>query len=96
MCLSEYYTEYKTKTGECTNLGGHTCPRCNIWVSNFEVHTCSYPHDPYIPWYTPVSTENKTEKAFNVLKLLVKEGLIKEPKSFKAFCDLIEKMTGVV
>jgi len=90
----EYKTDYNTKEADAYNWdcqinGGYYCPRCNQWIPFGTYHQC-YP----ITYYYP--TENKTEKAFKVLKALVKERVIKEPDSFKKFCELVEKITKVV
>lgn len=49
-------------------------------------------------WY-PYCThpeKNRTEHAFEILKLLVKEKIISEPRSFKKFVELVEKITKVI
>ena len=75
-----------------TNCGsGWICPDCGRWVSNGESHQCYYPHV-----YTCYSSESKTENAYKILKVLVEEKIIKEPTSFKKFCDLIEKLAKVI
>ena len=56
-----------------------------------------YPPTPYYayPTYT-YHVESKTEKAYKILKVLVKEEVVSEPKSFKKFCDLIEQIAKVI
>ena len=51
---------------------------------------------PYYGAPTFTITENKTEKAYAVLKKLVETKIIPEPKAYKAFCDLIEGIKGAV
>ena len=54
-----------------------------------------YPYFQAVPYY--VSTpENKTERAFFILKILVKEKLIKEPTSFDQFVKIVEKIDKVI
>ena len=47
----------------------------------------------YYSYPPPRSTK---EQAFEILKVLVEEKIIKEPTSFKKFCDLIEKIAKVI
>ena len=49
---------------------------------------------PYI--YTYHVVENKTEKAYRILKKLVEKEIIEEPNSFKKFCELIEEIAGII
>jgi len=97
------YTEYSDAgdTGGTTTIDplshyayGYTCPHCKAWVPTGGYHECWGDY----PWHYTYSTnpENKTEKAFKILKALVKDGIIPEPKSFKAFCELIEKIAKAV
>lgn len=83
---SDYYTVYPY-------LDGYTCPNCGRWLPGGEACSCcniTYPHYYYYP------SINKTEQAFKILKLLVEEKVIKEPTSFKKFCELIEKLAKVI
>ena len=75
----------------------YICPYCGEWVSNNEVHYCRN-YYPVTTWscYYPSPSINKTEQAFKILKTLVNENIIKEPTSFKQFCNLIEKIAKVV
>ena len=50
----------------------------------------------WIQWYPYYPERNKTEHAFEILKLLVKERIISEPRSFKKFVELVEKIAKVV
>ena len=72
---------------------GIACPNCGRWLPGGEACSCctiTYPHYYYYP---PI---NKTEQAFKILRLLVEEKVIKEPTSFKKFCELIEKLAKVI
>ena len=73
--------------------GGYVCPACKGWVTENEHHICSRPYLYYYPCY-PV--ENKTEKAFRILKVLVEEKIMVEPDSYKKFCELIEKIAAKI
>jgi len=54
-------------------------------------------HYPQIKWrYYPLDEGNKTEKAHQILKRLIKKGVIKEPSSFKKFCELIEEISQIL
>ena len=100
--LDKHYQDYVTKadsgtyddgTGTSADyfVTGYTCPYCGRWVSPGEYHSCwNY------PTYTCYPSVNKTEQAFKILKLLVKEDVIKEPRTFKRFCELIEKIAEVI
>lgn len=52
----------------------------------------TYPYT--ISYYT--KERNKTEEAFNILKIMVAEKLVKEPTTFKKFCELVEKIAKVI
>ena len=106
--LEAYYQKYTTpKTDTVTDstnytaiskiyMGdGYICPYCGVWVFYNEAHYCNdyYPVTTYHPLFPSV---NKTEQAFKILKTLVNEKIIKEPTSFKQFCNLIEKIAKVV
>ena len=67
--------------------------------------TGEYYIEPYYPpcggttwvgWPGFCSERNKTEHAFEILKLMVKEKIISEPRSFKKFVELVEKIAKVV
>jgi len=90
--LDNCWKEYSGADNSQNIVGGYTCPTCQEWVPySGNIHYCW--HYPTLNYY-PI--ENKTEKAFKILKLLVKEQIIKEPTSFKKFCDLIEKITKTI
>lgn len=94
--LDGFYREYTgTTTDSCTTGSGY-CINCGVWIPEGGYHSCfpTYP-TTYVsyPYYPP---ENKTEKAFKILKLLVKEQVIEEPTTFTEFCNLIEKMAKVI
>ena len=72
---------------------GYTCPKCGQWVYMNNWHYC-YPSSYYSTWSQ--TQENKTEKAFRILKVLVEIKIIPEPSTFKDFCDLIEKIAAVI
>lgn len=74
----------------CTD--GYTCSICGAWVPFGGYHYC---HNYPTVWGYH-STPNHTEQAFKILKKLVEEKVIKEPASFKKFCDLIEKIAKVI
>jgi len=99
--LDKYWRTYDSGTstsdahsyiGDLTEAIGYICPNCGQWVRINEYHSC-YPYH-YTWYYYP--TVNKTEQAFKILKKLVEEKVIREPQSFKKFCDLIEKIAGVI
>lgn len=89
-----WYTDYNGNVidipDSATYGGGYTRPYCHLWVDYSQYHNCL----GGITWH--YSQYNKTEQAFNILKALVKEGVVKEPGSFKKFCELIEKIAKVV
>ena len=73
---------------------GYTCPRCGRWVGMNECHHC---HSAPLYQYTwSLYHESKIEKAFTLLKSLVKESVIPEPKTYKDFCDLVEKIAKTI
>lgn len=96
--ISNYWQEYKASgsSGESTTTTDYSVidtGNCYIsWDEPYDYYSW-YPR-PYT--YTYHYPENKTEQAFKILKLLVKEKVIREPSSFKKFCDLIEKLAKVI
>jgi len=54
------------------------------------------PDYDYTVSYWPCGVRNKKEEAFEILKVLVEEKLVKEPTTFKKFCDLIEKIAETI
>ena len=81
-----------TDGGDTYTIGsGYFCGGCGQWVYSHQVHNCpGYSCVPYCPTVWTYPSENKTEKAYAVLKKLVEMKIIPEPKTYKAFCDLIE------
>ncbi len=80
--------QYTDSAGTTWNTwgSGYTCPSCGLWVSYGCTHFCTYWHFPiYYPYI-----ENKTERAFNVIKALLALKIIREPKTFGRFCELME------
>lgn len=88
--LDTYYERYTSGTTTTDSVGDYS-----IWP---------WPETPYVPYDThpcyPVTyyyaVGNTTEKAFELLKLFVKEKVITEPKSFKKFCELVEKIAKMI
>ena len=78
--------------------GGGTCCDCGAWVPAGLTHSCPTQTDPFAcpTYWSYYPTENKTEKAYNVLKKLVEKKIVPEPKSYKAFCELVEGIAGVL
>ena len=75
--------------------GGYYCSGCGQWVSSSDFHVCTgYHYFPSVGTFCP--SPNHTEQAFKILKKLVEENVIKEPATFKKFCDLIEKIAKVL
>jgi hypothetical protein len=92
MSLESYYQEFMTGAA-AGDYYGYTCPYCKMWVYSGSFHYCG--GNSWYPAYT-YPPENKTEKAFQVLKILVEKKIITEPSTFRAFCDLIEKIAGAI
>jgi len=101
--LNGYWLKYDsgtaTDTGDCSGTGtitinGYACPNCGRWVSSGEYHYCTWPSTWISGYVYPIP--NKTEQAFKILKALVESKIIREPTSFKKFCDLIEKIAGII
>ena len=59
------------------------------WIEHHDHHHHVYPQSITI-------TPNKTEQAYDILKALVKEGVIPEPKSFKRFTEIMDKIKKVL
>lgn len=79
--------------GPDSGFFGYTCSVCYKWVNPGEYHYCN----PFVYPYVSYSQQrNRTEEAFKILKVLVKEDVIKEPSSFKKFCEIIEKIAKVI
>jgi hypothetical protein len=97
MSLETYWKDYQTGNYsfdlEATR-GGYFCPSCGLWIITGGFHACLNYQYPYYPVYYP--QRNKTEEAYKILKALVEEKIIQEPDSFKAFCELIEKIAKVI
>ncbi len=88
--LENYCTQYLAENvtmGTATSLGTSSS---GYWEDN-TWHWQYYPYS-YPTYYYP----NKTETAFKLIKKFVEMKLIKEPKTFKEFCDLIDKVAGVI
>lgn len=77
------YGEFGYHIPLSNSTGGFLCSDCGLWVNSGEHHYCH-------------PSENKAEQAFKILKVLVEEKIIKEPTSFKKFCDLVEKLAKVI
>jgi len=102
--LEKYWKTYDSGTspqdsgsyyiGDSTTVNGFTCSHCGKWVNSWEYHYCCPPITTWISYDYP--TPNKTEQAFKILKALVESKIIREPQSFKKFCDLIEKIAGII
>ena len=99
----ETYSSGVTTTdvvGDCyypgdSTTGGYYCSGCGQWVSTLDFHICpGYHYFPSV--WTDCPSPNRTEQAFKILKKLVEEKVIKEPATFKKFCDLIEKIAKVI
>jgi hypothetical protein len=83
--LNGYWEQYSTTT--LSDVSDSSTQNCYI----------DYPDYRYVYYtYPPVQTRNKTEEAFNILKIMVEEKLVKEPTTFKKFCDLVEKIAKVI
>jgi len=92
-CLEKWnYSDTVTASSPYTYSGGYVCPWCGVWVNAYECHVC-LKHQFYFPYYP---AENKTEKAFRILKILVEEKITTEPDSYKKFCELIEKIAAKI
>ena len=89
MSLETYWKDYQTGNYsfdyELTGYG-YPCPKCGDWIYPEWLHVC--------PGHYP--QRNKTEEAYKILKALVEEKIIQEPDSFKAFCELIERIAKVI
>ncbi len=84
--MNQYWKEY---AGSDTTTDGGTGYIYRIWPN------CDYSELHWYPsCYWP--PENKTEKAFGLLKLFVEEKIIAEPETFKKFCELVEKIAKVI
>lgn len=81
--------DWRATIGNFTS--GYICPQCGQWINPGEYHTC-YPYG--YTFYYPA--RNKTEEAFKILKLLVEKKVSEEPKSFKEFCELVEKIAKLI
>ena len=107
MALGEFWKDYCTEkwnyndtgttSSPCAYSSVYICPSCGTWVTQNEYHVCSRLHSYYYPddypcYYPHYPVENKTEKAFHILKVFVEEKIIVEPDSYKKFCDLVEKI----
>lgn len=103
--LNNFWQEYGTKyeSANTTTDANDFCAYPERYDTGSGV--CPYDYwipwtEPYMPYYPPMVTyypsENKTEQAFKILKLLVEEKIIREPSSFKKFCELIEKLAKVI
>ena len=90
--LIKYYNEYKN-FGSSTDTAGDTTTLDYPYPLPGDLVPYDYWYPRPCHWYPP---ENKTEQAFKILKLLVEEKVIKEPSSFKKFCEIIEKLAGVI
>ncbi len=90
--METYYLQYsdntKSDTGNYTGTDIYY-PGGNYPWDYYHPTVFSYPH------YSP-NPENKIERSFEILKVLVKEKLIKEPDSYSRFVKLVEKIAGAI
>ena len=93
--METYYMQYAGNTNE---IASET-------KTNTDYYTGDYPYGYPDPYFHPVSyiypyysapLENPTERAFKILKVLVKEKVIKEPDSFDKFVKLVEKIAKAI
>ena len=82
--------------GAYTTVTGYMCSLCNTWVPGGWSHVCPSGYIPQCPSVWTYPSENKTEKAYAVLKKLVEMKIIPEPETYKVFCDLIEGIKGAL
>ena len=95
--LNQLWENYQINSlPNVTILSGYTCPDCGWWVSNDGPEHYCWKKTYYGPWTYSFPVENKTEKAFNILKALVKMQVIEKPTSFEKFCEWIEKIASVI
>ncbi len=91
--LENYYTQYSPG-----NMTAGTATAVTPWTDcgggYWEDNTWHWHYYPYS--YPTYCYPNKTETAFKLIKKFVEMKLIKEPKTFKEFCDLIDKVAGVI
>lgn len=88
--LNEYWGQYTSNT---TTAGtASTVSNCHIYPYT----DWDYNYYPHYTWYSHPPVRNRKEEAFEVLKVLVEEKLVKEPTTFKKFCDLVEKIAKVI
>jgi len=86
--LEKYWEEFTAdSSGTFSFTDGYICPYCGTWVPYGTYHSC---------WAHYYNLENKTEKAYRILKKLVEKEIIEEPNSFKKFCELIEEIAGII
>ena len=91
--------EFYAKMSETNAIPGDTGFGTNTTTGGFRYWddtnwSNEYPPYQWRTWNCP--TENKIEKAYNVIKKLVELDIIPEPKTYKKFCSLIEKIAKVL
>jgi len=86
--MDMYYTQY---LGEDNTSAGETYSGTSYY------DPCSYyPYYPQTYIYPSYIVENKIERAFEILKVIVREKIIGEPKSFDKFVKIVEKIAKVI
>lgn len=93
--MEQYWTQYVDTGNTSTTANSVTYTGASHWIIDPYDGTSTYPWGGWI-YYPYQYHQNKTEQAYEILKVLVKEEMIKEPKSFKKFCDLIEKIAKAI
>jgi len=88
--IEAYFMQYKGETNNTSSVTYNDYG--DYWVGDY---IYPYPYYPSTYTYLP-PVENKTERAFKILKVLVKEKLIKEPTSFNKFVEIVEKIAKVI
>ena len=84
--LDGFYTQYSASNA----TSAASCGDQSYWPGS-DYPTPYYPNYYYYSY--PCYTVSKTETAFKLVKKFVEMKLIKEPKTFKEFCDLIEEIS---
>ena len=87
--LDQYWATYDA--GDTGTTSTHIIP--TIVIPDYPQYDYNYYRYPQTYYY---SVRNTTEEAFKILKIMVEEKLVKEPTSFKKFCDLVERIAKVV
>jgi len=95
--LDGFYAQYSaSNTTSVTGAGDQVYTSCGdqrYWhdTTTTPYYPYGYPRGYYYSY--PCYTVSKTETAFKLVKKFVEMKLIKEPKTFKEFCDLIEEIS---